>query len=294
MKLDICPNEPVRKLYEGVIRNGSWGDFTSEAYEVYQCLGNEIAFLHPFPRIDYEGTEYRELVNKSAKIESFFDSYDRLQPMHLSLFADLVERGMVVADCGCGGGSLLDYLSGLAKQTVAIEPLKTYHDSLKERGHHTFSSIAQARQQGFEKGVDLALSVHVIEHTENPVEYLRDIRALLRPGGKVYVHTPNLNDILMKIAFDAFAPFNFRTQHNYYFTDKSLQWLGEKAGFEVERTVFHHEFGMANALYWLRDKAPRGYDPMEGIDSQADTLWRAYCEGTGQATNVGVVLRRPQ
>lgn len=289
----ICSADKVSEVFEGSIRNGAWGDFSKERYKVLQCDTNEIAFLDPFPSIDYTTGEYRELVNKSSEIETYLGEHDRLQPAHLNLIRGLLERGNSIADCGCGGGSLLDFLSGMAGKTVAIEPLSEFHDSLRSRGHAPYKSIKSAISEGQEETIDLALSFHVIEHTEDPIDYLEDIYRLLKPGGKAYVHTPNLNDILMKVAFDKFAPFNFRTQHNYYFTEKSLCWMSEKAGFSVEKITFHQEFSMSNMMYWLKEGAPRGSERMTGISEQADSLWKSYCESTGQATNVGITIVKP-
>lgn len=293
MKLAICPEEETRKVYEGPIRDGAWGQLTDRRYEVWQCVDNEIAFLHPFPDVDYTSAGYRESVNETADVGAYFNSYDRTQLLQLPLFSELITRGQTVADCGCGGGSMLDYLHGVAATTVAIEPLVLFHDSLRERGHQVFGDVGAAVDGGLGGAVDVAVSFHAIEHTLDPIEFLRGMFRLLRDGGSAYVHTPNYDDILMKLDFETFAPFNFRAAHNYYFTARSLVWLAERAGFEVDRIVHHQEFGLSNAFHWLRDKRPRGNEPIDGVARQADALWRSYCEETGQATNVGILLRKP-
>ena len=44
-------------------------------------------------------------------------------------------------DFGCGGGSFLDSIKGIAKKTIAVEPFVGYHESLKLRGHEVYSDI---------------------------------------------------------------------------------------------------------------------------------------------------------
>ncbi len=293
VKLPFSTEIATHQLYHGPIRAGRFGHLTAEPYTVWQFPDSELAFLHPFPTPDYSQAGYRESVNGSADVDEYFTLHDSAQPAYLALLQPLLRRGMVVADCGCGGGSLLDLLQGWAKTTVAIEPFGGFHASLAARGHEVHASVGAATAAGRASQVDLAISLHVIEHTEDPLAYLREIRALLRPGGQAFVLTPNLNDILLKLHPGEFAPFFFRVVHNLYFNARALRWAAEQAGFLVERSVHYHEFNLANTLHWLRDRRPRGNTALPGLEPGIDAAWRAYLEATGQANNVGVILRNP-
>lgn len=293
MKLPFSPETATRQLYHGPIRAGRFGQLTAEPYTVWQFPASELAFLQPFPTPDYSQAGYRESVNGSADVDEYFTLHDSAQPAYLSLLQPLLRRGLTVADCGCGGGSLLDLLRGWAKRTVAIEPFVGFHPSLAGRGHDVHPAMGAAAAAGYAGRVDLAVSLHVIEHTEDPVAYLREMRALLRPGGQAFVLTPNLDDILLKLHPEAFAPFFFRVVHNFYFNATALRWAAEQAGFHTESTVHYHEFNLANTLHWLRDRRPRGNTALPGLESGIDAAWRAYLEATGQANNVGVILRNP-
>jgi SAM-dependent methyltransferase len=229
-------------------------------------------------------------VDGSCAIEEYFRLHDYQQPGYLALFQSVLKRQATVADCGCGGGSLLDVVKGFAGRTIAIEPYQGYHASLRERGHQVYASL-EAALEGEASQVDLALSVHVIEHTVDPLQYLRAIRALLKPAGHAVVVTPNLDDILLKLDFARVAPWYFRKEHNYYFTTEGIEWAARRSGFAVVRRIFYHEFGMGNALLWLKDRRPSGHTPVPGINAEADAFWRGYLETTGQANNVGAVLQ---
>jgi SAM-dependent methyltransferase len=135
--------------------------------------------------------------------------------------------------------------------------------------------------------------VHVIEHVTDPVSYLREILKLTKPGGKLVVITPNLNDVLMNVDREKTAPFFYRKVHNYYFTVESLRWVAEMAGWRHESEIFYHEFGLSNALIWLRDGKPGGHKRLGTITEGADAWWKGYLESTKQSNNVGVVLSKP-
>ena len=94
----------------------------------------------------------------------------------------------------------------------------------------------------------------------------------------------------MTLLQDKFYPFFYRTQHRWYFNEKSLTMCAELAGFNVDKINFVHRYGMANALHWLRDKKPKGSQAMDGIDSIADSLWKAYLENSKQSDNLYMEL----
>lgn len=290
-RLPWCPECDARRVYAGKIRDGKFGQQSAADYEVWELAATRLRYLHPFPPVDYTDDSYRIAVNDSAAIEQYFKLHAAQQPGYLALIAPHLRPGVTVADFGCGGGALLDLVkreTGAA--THAIEPFAGYHASLRERGHAVFPDAAAALASGKMSPVDLALSFHVIEHVVDPVAYLAEIRRLVRPGGRLFVLTPNVDDFLMGADPARMEPFFYRRVHNYYFSAESLAWTAARAGWRTEREVFYHEFGLANALLWLRDGRPAGHTPLAGVDAAADAFWRGHLERTRQANNVGVLL----
>lgn len=292
-RLSFAPEARVRRVYAGRIRDGKFGSETPERYEVWETEEARLGFLHPFPQVNYADDSYRVGVNDSAAIEQYFKLHAAQQPGYLALIAPHLRPGMAVADFGCGGGALLDLVKReTVAATHAIEPFTGYHASLRDRGHTVFAD-ATAALAGAMAPVDLALSFHVIEHVVDPVAYLAEIRRLVRPGGLAFVLTPNLDDFLMRTDPARMEPFFYRRVHNYYFTAESLRWVADLSGWEPVEDVFYHEFGLANALLWLRDGRPAGHTPLAGVEPEADAFWRGYLERRRQANNVGVLLRNP-
>jgi hypothetical protein len=54
-----------------------------------------------------------------------------------------------------------------------------------------------------------------------------------------------------------------------------------------------HRYGMSNSLHWLRDKIPTGSEKINGIDSLADGLWKAYLESSKKSDNLFLHLKVP-
>jgi 2-polyprenyl-3-methyl-5-hydroxy-6-metoxy-1,4-benzoquinol methylase len=52
-----------------------------------------------------------------------------------------------------------------------------------------------------ENSFDLVLGVEVIEHVENPWEYVRTLKAMVKPGGHILISTPNTTSWLSRMIF---------------------------------------------------------------------------------------------
>jgi 2-polyprenyl-3-methyl-5-hydroxy-6-metoxy-1,4-benzoquinol methylase len=124
-------------------------------------------------------------------------------------------RDKIVADIGCGGGSFLDFLSGVARETVAIEPCLSYRHNLSQK-HKYFPGCSEALLEYAGK-VDVAVSFTVIEHIENPRQFLREIRQVIKPGGFLLLSTPNYNDWLIDFLSGFYDRFFYRSAHTWYF-----------------------------------------------------------------------------
>ncbi len=278
-------------LFSGKIRDGKPGTLTKESYEVIYDGDKKYAFLSPFPVIEYTSDWYRKTVDKSELPDDFFLEHDYQQAGYFPYISSHLQRGMTVIDCGCGAGSMLDLVSGIAGSTIAVEPFIGYHSSLSQRGHEVFDSLESAHQ--CHRGdADLALSIHVIEHTYNPMDYLKDIFKLLKPGGKLVLFTPNLDDILLKLSPEAYAPFFFRKVHNFYFSGDGLELLGIQAGFSKAQKFYYQEFNLGNTLNWLKKGIATSNGDFSCITSEMDRNWKTFLESSGQAYNVGVVLQK--
>ena len=293
--MSVClPDEPTELMYSGRIRADRPGTLTDESYDVLRGGISGVAQLDPFPRVDYTGGGYRTAVNGSDAIDRYFELHDAEQAGYYGRIHELLNRRSVVADCGCGGGSLLDLIRGVTGRTIAIEPFVGYHASLASRGHAVFGSATDASAGGWHARVDVAMSIHVIEHVDNPVTAMREIRNLLRPGGRIVVFTPNLGDILLSLDFEGYAPFWFRRVHNFYFDGAGLRWVLAAAGSTDIDVFHHHEFGLSNTLQWMRRRAPGGHGRLKGIEPAADAFWKGYLEQHGMANHVGAVAVNPR
>ena len=93
-----------------------------------------------------------------------------------------------MADIGCGTGYLLSQFLRLGWDAVGLDPFPR-GDSLREplRGHVIQGTVAALGSDRF----DLLTAVEVIEHVEDYLLLLQEMRRILVPGGMLIITVPN-------------------------------------------------------------------------------------------------------
>lgn len=124
-------------------------------------------------------------------------------------------RGGTFADVGCGAGNLYHYVRDRFDRYIGVDAVR-YED---------FPAQAEFRRLDLDSGkiplaessCDVVAAVEVIEHLENPRDFMRKLVALAAPGGWVIVTTPNqlsllsLATLLLKQRFQAFQDVHYPT-----------------------------------------------------------------------------------
>jgi 2-polyprenyl-3-methyl-5-hydroxy-6-metoxy-1,4-benzoquinol methylase len=84
--------------------------------------------------------------------------------------------------------------------------------------------------------VDTIVHSHVFEHTYSPVEFLRTLRRLIKPGDRHIFSLPNMRALLAKYYTNC---LNF--EHTCFLTESTIEWALQQAGFKVLATEFFRE-----------------------------------------------------
>ena len=274
----ICTATPLAPAHQGKVRAGRFGNLVEAT--VWRCARCEMEWLAPTqPDLArfYESDEYRASVDGSVDPAEFHRLHDANSVRWLGQIDGALLRGATIADVGCGAGSFLNGVAGYARDVVAIEPMKSFHATLAERGYHVYS-YATAALHDWRGRVDLVCSFSVLEHVPDPVAFLSEARALLRPGGALFLSTPNRDEVLMRLGPPEFRSFFYRTQHTFYFNAAALRSAGLAAGFRDAEVRNVHSYGFMNFSAWLSERRPTGNEAPNPAGAQFDRAWRALLE----------------
>jgi 2-polyprenyl-3-methyl-5-hydroxy-6-metoxy-1,4-benzoquinol methylase len=102
--------------------------------------------------------------------------------------------GARLLDVGCGNGGFLMLARQAGWQVEGLDFDANAVQTARSRGltvHHGGIELLSGQDASF----DVITLCHVIEHVYDPVATLRRLHALLKPGGTLWLETPNLSSV---------------------------------------------------------------------------------------------------
>lgn len=109
---------------------------------------------------------------------------DRVQALRSTLFADLSMPHGTILDFGCGTGGIVARLD--AARRVGVEVSTAAAEVARSRGIEVFEALDAMPDDM----VDVAISFHAIEHVDHPLDVLRAIARVVKPGGRIRLIVP--------------------------------------------------------------------------------------------------------
>jgi 2-polyprenyl-3-methyl-5-hydroxy-6-metoxy-1,4-benzoquinol methylase len=154
-------------------------------------------------------------------LRRFGELLDRLEPYR--------QTGRLL-DVGCGDGHFLAAARDRGWTTYGSE----YGDGPRERARQRGLDVRPAPFAAApdEMGAfDVVTSIEVIEHVPEPRDEVARMVALVRPGGCLYVTTPNFNSLSRRILGPRWRVIEY-PEHLNLFTPRTLDYLLTRAGLE--------------------------------------------------------------
>jgi SAM-dependent methyltransferase len=151
------------------------------------------------------------------------------------LFSGTASPGVpAVLDIGCATGALLGFLKERRWSVRGLEISLPQAEYCRRRGLEVHP-LPLEESPFPAASFDAALASHLIEHLNDPGNFVRELRRILKPGGRFYVTTPNITGLQARIFGSRWRSAIF--DHLYLFSARTLRALLEREGFLVERTV---------------------------------------------------------
>jgi SAM-dependent methyltransferase len=159
---------------------------------------------------------------------------------------DAIETGAregaprTVLDIGCGTGELMRSLAGAGWAARGTEPAEQIAAAGRADGLDIAVTTARAFLETWLAAGDARFGavtlMNVLEHVPDPIGLLRDIEAVLAPGGRLVIRVPNDFNPLQRAALAALGGdpwWVVAPDHINYFDHASLRSVVERLGFEV-------------------------------------------------------------
>ena len=172
--------------------------------------------------------------------------YDRFEPsVHQQVhdYLDFISkhaRGRSLLDVGTGSGLLPHLAQKKGYEVEGTDLSKHVSENVPAKAgfpiHH-----GELEDIDFTRKYDIITMLHVLEHTSNPLSTLQRCKELLNDGGYIIVVVPNYQSLDSRIK-DLLSKFKLKSRpykhlalghHNYVFSIRSLELLGQKSGLQV-------------------------------------------------------------
>ena len=163
-------------------------------YTIFECPDCDLQFVHPMRAtpLEYYQANYQDYVPATYE-----DIHPGFQFM-INKIREVTQRYLLphqrrVIDVGCGPGILLVDLQKNGFECLGIDFNPVLVRAANEQFHVPARVARLEELTTLGSRFDLALLSHVLEHVEDPVGLLKNIREILNPGGVLVIETPNRN-----------------------------------------------------------------------------------------------------
>ena len=252
----LCGSGEQRTLYE---RHGAQGaafaaEMTTDIFSAYgriaRCLRCGMAFRDPRESDAHVLSAYAELEDGAYLDERECRGMNAL--LSLKAIRAHLDRGRLL-EVGCSTGFFLN-AARLDFDVVGVEPSEWAARIARERFGLSVHAGPLETFDAAPGSFDLVAMVDVIEHVLDPRGACSRVASLLRPGGLLYLVTPDLASLSARLLRSYW--WGLRPAHLTYFSRRTMLRLLGEVGFEV---VEMRSFGRIFTYgYWLSrlDKYP--------------------------------------
>lgn len=266
MKCMLCGNSDFKIIQQKIRFNIS--------RKVVQCKNCKLVSLkNPNTEIiDYEKA-YRKLhspiLNKQMSSKDFSKFQEQFQSSKISRVKHLLKKHYNVLEIGSSTGNFLNSIKNSVNSSVGIELDKKHMEFSKK--HFKLEVYNKPIENlNLNEKFDVIFMFQVFEHIPNPIEFLNTAQQFLKSSGRIYVEVPNIDDVLYSIYnIQNFKNFYFRLPHPYYYSEKTLMKVFQKAGF-VGKSNFFQQYSVYNHINWILTNKPQASQ----IDGYSDLTWK--------------------
>jgi SAM-dependent methyltransferase len=188
---------------------------------------NHLQLTHAVdPALIY--THYLYVSGTSKTGRDHFEWFAKFAKEHMSYWPS------TVLDIGCNDGTQLDYFKQMGLTTCGIDPAENLYEtsSINHKIYCSFfdTDLTDTMVENDDR-FDIVVAQNSFAHNPDPVTYLKNIKRILRQGGKFFIQTSQA-DMIVNNEFDTIYH-----EHINFYNINSMNELCKRAGLYLEDVV---------------------------------------------------------
>jgi 2-polyprenyl-3-methyl-5-hydroxy-6-metoxy-1,4-benzoquinol methylase len=209
--------------------------FSFADYRIVRCDDCGLVFFNPQPS-DYElsriyGADYFLGSDTEAGRQAVTEIKLATARFYLSeIRRYLGAKNGRLLEVGCGDGDFLVSAEAEGWSVTGVEYSAAACERARLRlktGHVRCGELEPARLRS--EQFDLCVISDVIEHVRSPMDFLKELHRLLKPGGALFIATPSIDSWSARLMRQKWM--EFKAEHLTYFDRQTLQTALFKSGF---------------------------------------------------------------
>jgi SAM-dependent methyltransferase len=223
----------------------------------FRCDQCGFVFLYPRMTPEIEKEFYKKTYRSTYDKQDAEKLWEASMPEaknRVSRFMDLYSKDVRILEVGCASGYFLFAVKKHVKSVTGVELTKDFVKYARGKGLDVRESLDEVPDHS----CDLIFVYHVLEHIEDPIRFLKDVKKKLSQSGKLIIEVPNVDDVLVSAyKIKNHLDFYWEIAHKYYFSKDSLRQVLDRAGYTSEICPLQR-YDLSNHMYWMQYGKPGG------------------------------------
>lgn len=209
-------------------------------YNFKECLNCGLIYIDPQPDENSIEQFYPEDYFNPQHPQGYHDVIARKDDVinyRLKAIVDLInnlspDKGRLL-EIGCALGYFLELAqkSGWEAKGVELSPWASQYAKEETKVNVLTGKLEDIKFP--DAYFDTIVMIELIEHTQNPVTFLKEVYRILKPDGIILITTPNSRSIHGKIWRRKFQEIFFIPEHLFLFSIPTIKYMLELTDFKI-------------------------------------------------------------
>jgi SAM-dependent methyltransferase len=191
-----------------------------------RCLRCGLVYANPTSSIEEIYRQYAQLEDELYIAE---EKGRRIAAKAILKKIARYKGGKRLLEVGCAAGFLLDEARSLGWEVYGVDPSRWLLNFADKKFGLKLICGPLGNAEFAPNYFDVIILADVLEHFISPKEEIEKLRSILKPGGILYISTPDIDSFMSRV-FKA-KWWGIQKGHLYYFSKKTLSNLLDVCGF---------------------------------------------------------------